>query len=197
MARCPSCDDALTTTVHDGVYVDLCNDCGATWATLEQLEELHGGPVALKLLKGQSRHRCATCQLTLTRARLDGRLDVETCTTCRGVFFEEGGLSRFKPLKQALQATRMAGMFECVACGQAFAKTEGTARGSGLSCRPCAGLAEKPEQGPDAGDALAEWMARHWMVILALVGVAASLAVIIAQVSFDKFLLGLFSPNPK
>jgi Zn-finger nucleic acid-binding protein len=160
MARCPSCDDALTGTEHDGVAVALCNDCGATWATLDQLEELQGGPVKNELLPGKTRHRCAVCRLPLRRARLDGRVDVELCQTCRGVFFPMGALSTFKPLELTFKPSAAAGKFTCVGCKQTFALSQGTARGAGLACRKCAGLDGNTPgyEGRDLADEAAGWL---------------------------------------
>ena len=160
MARCPSCDDALSGTEHDGVHLALCNECGATWASLVEVEELHGGPVQTELLPGKTRHRCAVCRLTMSRARLDDRLDVEVCESCRGVFFAAGALSRFKPLNLVFKPSAMAGMFTCVTCGGAFPRSQGTARGAGLACRKCGGLDGETQgyEGKDITDAAVDWV---------------------------------------
>jgi Zn-finger nucleic acid-binding protein len=160
MARCPSCDDALTGTVHDEVHLSLCNGCGATWATLAQLEELHGGQVSVKVYKaGQTKHRCAICRLELKRAKLDDRVDAEYCKTCKAAFFEAGGLSKFKPLNIAVGVARKAGMFVCVMCGKDTPKTEGTVRAAGLACRKCAGLDGQAAgwAAEDPSDKMVDW----------------------------------------
>ena len=128
MARCPSCDDALTATVHEGVALSLCNDCGGTWATAKDLEALHDGPVEIVAAKGTTRHRCASCRVTMSKARLDDRVDVERCLTCGGVFFAEGKLKRFAPGRsKQLQVTGARHTFGCVRCGKDFPIEEGTA----------------------------------------------------------------------
>lgn len=160
MARCPSCEDVLTGTVHDDVQLSLCNGCGATWATMAQLEALHGGKVALKLFKGgQTRHRCAICRLELWRAKLDDRVEAEYCKPCKAVFFEMGALSKFKPVSVALGVARKAGTFVCVVCGKETPKSEGAVRAGGLACRTCAGLGGQSAgwAAEDPSDKMVDW----------------------------------------
>ena len=196
MARCPSCDDSLGSTVHDGVHLDFCNACGATWASLERLEELHGGPVTVKLLKGETRHRCAECQLTLMRAKLEGRMEVETCTSCRGVFFKDGDVAKFKPVKQVFKTSAKAGTFVCVKCGKDFPKSEGTARGAGLACRPCAGL-DKPVGAPGdtPAEAFADWLGRHRAIVVGIAILGLGSMFFIFQAAFDAWLAKLLNPG--
>lgn len=160
MARCPSCDDALTGTMHADVHLSLCNGCGATWATMAQLTEIHGARVPVKIFKGgPTKHRCAICRLELKRARLDDRVDAEYCKTCKAVFFEAGALSKFKPLNIATAVIAKAGMFVCVMCGKDTPKAQGTVRAAGLACRKCAGLdGESAGWGAeDPSDQLVDW----------------------------------------
>lgn len=183
--------------VHEGVPIDLCDDCGSTWASQDQLQLLAGGKVELKVLQGgKSPRRCASCRQPLRAARLGGKFDVEACPTCHGVFFEPGGLTRFKPPEEAFRPDPRAGKFECVKCGEHFPRSEGAARGSGLACRPCAGLADAPEPVLDPTDGLVDWLSRHRGAVLGLVAIVAALALFVAEVAWERFLLGLFKSPP-
>ena len=175
MARCPSCDDALTATIHEGVSLNLCNDCGGTWATAADLEALMGGPVGIAKSRGTTTHRCASCMTTMKKARLDDRVEVELCLACGGVFFSPGALLRFAPVRsQQLVASPNAsrGGFRCVGCREHFPIEQGTVSlGGGLRCRPCAGLGESAagKAGDVAVQSTVDWLVAHQAVVITIV----------------------------
>lgn len=196
MARCPSCDDALTTTQHEGVMLRLCNACGGTWATEINLEDLHGGPVTVEPLTGKAKtkHRCATCQLPLSRAKLDGRLDVEWCGTCHSAFLAEGQLSKFRPPKsKGLKVSRHAGTFNCAKCKTQFPLGQGTVMAAGLVCRKCAGFDALDDQRAerDAAQAFVDWVAGHRLLFFGLLGLVMAAGIIFAEIAWGNFLGGL------
>lgn len=194
MARCPACDDALTTTEHEGVMLRLCNDCGGIWATQIDLEDLRGGPVAVEQLAGKTKHRCATCSIQLSKARLDAALPVELCTTCRGVFFLEGQVSMFAPPRgKQLRSTRLVGTFLCGKCGLRFPLAQGAMSGGALACRKCAGLdgEDAHRAGEDAAQGFADWFARHRTLVLALLALVMTVAIVGAQLAWENVLGGL------
>lgn len=194
MARCPECECSLSATLHEGVELSLCDDCGGIWATFAQLEELKCGPVPVKVLKGKTTRRCASCRLTLSKARLPGDLPVEACTTCRGVFFEAGTLQRFAPSRAGLHPTGGGATFQCVACRKTLPLARGTALRGGLGCRECAGIAsgqKDPAADLATTPSLTEFLVSGQGMLIVII-VVAIIALLIAGSNY----IWLESPPP-
>jgi Zn-finger nucleic acid-binding protein len=74
------------------IELDLCNFCHGIWFDGGELEQL----LRRKLVGAlddtqQSSRRCPACKTTLHPAVL-GNLRIEVCTTCKGIFLDDGEL---------------------------------------------------------------------------------------------------------
>lgn len=144
------------------VQVDRCGECGGLWFGFGQLAEIAGREVPFELLDGETARRCPDCTMSLTPVILEGGVPVETCSTCRGMWFDFADLQQLgKPFESVApppHPARYAGVappdepsavdrsmgFDCAKCGTRtpFAEGHGTSRG--LVCGACV-----PKMGPN------------------------------------------------
>ena len=89
-----------------GIELDRCSFCSGMWFDGGELEAVLKKPMSPRLDEGSSSRRCPKCSVAMRPAVL-GRCRVETCTTCRGVFLDEGelvALNDGKPVRVTMQA---------------------------------------------------------------------------------------------
>ncbi len=92
--------------VVSGVELDRCTFCKGLWFDGGELEQVLRKPVNPQLDEGETARRCAKCQVPMRPAVL-GRLRVEACTKCHGVFLDEGelvALNDGKPVRVTMEA---------------------------------------------------------------------------------------------
>lgn len=77
--------------VVSGIELDRCTFCKGLWFDGGELEQVLKKPANPQLDEGSTARKCAACAVPMRPAVL-GRLRVETCTTCHGVFLDEGEL---------------------------------------------------------------------------------------------------------
>lgn len=95
--------------VVSGIELDRCTFCKGLWFDGGELEAVLKKPANPKLDEGATSRKCAACATPMTPAVL-GRLRVETCTKCRGVFLDEGelvALNDGKPVRVTVAAPPM------------------------------------------------------------------------------------------
>lgn len=82
------------------VELDRCPFCNGLWFDPAELEEVLGRKLVGKLDETTvTARRCATCHIPMRSVELGG-LQVEVCTTCRGVFLDAGELVALNGGKQ-------------------------------------------------------------------------------------------------
>ena len=74
-----------------GIELDRCTFCSGLWFDGGELEAVLKKPASPKLDEGVTTRKCPQCGTAMRPAVL-GRCRIETCTTCRGVFLDEGEL---------------------------------------------------------------------------------------------------------
>ncbi|MBL8953278.1 MAG: zf-TFIIB domain-containing protein [Myxococcaceae bacterium] len=92
--------------VVSGVELDRCTFCKGLWFDGGELEQVLKKPANPQLDAGETARRCATCK-TPMRPGVLGRLRVEACATCRGIFLDEGelvALNDGKPVRVTMGA---------------------------------------------------------------------------------------------
>jgi len=92
--------------VVSGVELDRCTFCKGLWFDGGELEQVLKKPANPQLDAGETSRRCAREQTPMRPAVL-GRLRVETCTACHGVFLDEGelvALNDGKPVRVTMEA---------------------------------------------------------------------------------------------
>ena len=92
--------------VVSGIELDRCIFCKGLWFDGGELEQVLKKPANPKLDEGTTSRKCAACATPMTPAVL-GRLRVETCTKCHGVFLDEGelvALNEGKPVRVTMEA---------------------------------------------------------------------------------------------
>jgi Zn-finger nucleic acid-binding protein len=117
--------------------IGRCAACGGVWLDFGRLETLHPGATSVEALDETTARRCARCALSMTRAALSDGTSIETCSTCRGVYFDGGELERLLGRKVPTVPRPVAAGFVCVKCGKRFPFSEGNAIAAGLACRAC------------------------------------------------------------
>ncbi len=157
------------------VQVDRCPACAGLWFELGELDAVLGEELPYEVLDGDTTRRCPDCTLSLTPGLLGPSIPVETCSACRGLWFDwedvqelnHQALSRVA--RPAAGAARYEGVapteeppprgpglaagFDCAKCGARtpFSDAHGTARG--LVCSRCVPRTHaSPELGEDAAD---------------------------------------------
>lgn len=91
---CPGCSAPMRPFQAGAVELDRCPFCRGLWFDGGELEQVLGKKLvgALDNTISTSR-RCAKCTTPMQPAVL-GELRVEVCTTCRGVFLDDGELTK-------------------------------------------------------------------------------------------------------
>jgi hypothetical protein len=82
--------------------------------------------------------------VALEAAVLEGRVDVERCGTCQGVFLDGHDVAALSGARAAYRTDGGSG-FECEACHQRRPFGEATTTVTGLVCAACAGKTSVPE----------------------------------------------------
>lgn len=89
-----------------GIELDRCTFCSGLWFDGGELEAVLKKPLSPKLDEGVTTRRCPQCAVAMRPAVL-GRCRVEACTTCGGVFLDEGelvALNDGKPVRVTMEA---------------------------------------------------------------------------------------------
>lgn len=82
------------------VELDRCSFCNGLWFDGGELEQVLGKKLIGALVDSTpTSRRCAQCAVPMRSAELGG-LQVEVCTTCKGVFLDDGELVRLNDGKQ-------------------------------------------------------------------------------------------------
>lgn len=92
--------------VVGGIELDRCSFCKGLWFDGGELEAVLKKPARAQLDEGESARACAKCRVPMRPAVL-GRLRVETCTNCHGVFLDEGelvALNDGQPVRVTMEA---------------------------------------------------------------------------------------------
>src|SRR5688572_17737203 len=102
---CPGCSAQMNPFAVSGIELDRCSFCDGLWFDGGELEALLKKPVTPQV-EGESARRCTKCNIAMRSAVL-ARLRVETCTTCHGVFLDEGelvALNDGRPVRVTMEA---------------------------------------------------------------------------------------------
>ena len=103
--HCPECDLELVEKIQLGIHVDLCPGCRGIWFDSGELEAYRQRVVGGTVLSALTFERepdvepwnCPGCrQKTLIAGKL-GKLVLDKCSSCRGVFVPRSTLEVFKP----------------------------------------------------------------------------------------------------
>src|SRR5687768_9956618 len=88
---CPGCQGRMQPFQAGRVELDRCTFCKGLWFDGQELQRVLAKPAAPEISPGKTSRRCAKCHITLQPAELGG-LRIEVCTTCHGLFLDEGEL---------------------------------------------------------------------------------------------------------
>lgn len=90
--ECPSCTAPMNPFQAGHVQLDRCNFCRGLWFDAGELEQVLGRKLVGAMDQSTvTARRCAQCKVPMRSVELGG-LQVEVCTSCRGVFLDDGEL---------------------------------------------------------------------------------------------------------
>lgn len=129
------------------VELDRCGQCGALWFNAGEVETALGRTVRRR--QGGSSRSCPSCRVKLEAAMLEGKIEVERCGSCAGVYLDSHDV---EALGQTRTRRRTAGGsgFECEACHQRRPFGEAQCTVTGLVCTGCAARLSTPESSVQA-----------------------------------------------
>lgn len=142
MATCPDCRQRMqpfyvpARGASGEVELDRCGQCGALWFNAGEVEAALGR--AVRRRQGTSSRSCPTCRVKLDAAVLEGRIEVERCGTCEGVFLDGHDVEGLGQTRTTRRQTSGGSGFECESCGQRRPFSEATCTVTGLMCAGCA-----------------------------------------------------------
>lgn len=148
MTTCPDCRRHMqafyvASRVADGeVELDRCAQCSALWFNGGEVEQALGRTVRRR--QGASSRHCPECRVPLEAAVLDGRIDVERCKSCQGVFLDGRDVEGLAQQRTTYRTAGGSG-FECEACHTRKPFSEATTTVTGLVCAACAAKTSVPE----------------------------------------------------
>jgi Zn-finger nucleic acid-binding protein len=106
--QCPRCQVALRTRSVGGVEIEECRDCRGLWFEADELRRVKDASdrdlnwMDFDLWKHPDRFRvgenplgCPTCSISMVAIDYgDTGVEVDTCTSCRGVWLDGGELEK-------------------------------------------------------------------------------------------------------
>lgn len=95
--RCPGCSTPMVVERSKGIEIDRCPACRGLWFDADELGTSVGKPLPIPAAKGPSSRGCPRCKTALALAQM-GRVEVDACTTCTGVYLDAGEFSRLTPV---------------------------------------------------------------------------------------------------
>lgn len=95
---CPGCRTPMAVERSRGVEIDRCVACRGIWFDAGELATSLGKPLPPVEPKGPSSRGCPRCGTALGLAKM-GRVEVDVCGTCTGVYLDAGELSRLTPVE--------------------------------------------------------------------------------------------------
>lgn len=140
MATCPDCRRRMQPFFvpakrgEGEVELDRCSQCGALWFNAGELEAALGKTVRRR--QTSSSRSCPSCRVKLDGAVLEGRIEVERCGACAGVFLDGHDLEALGAGAREPEARGGSG-FVCEACGARRPFGEATSTFTGLVCSGC------------------------------------------------------------
>jgi Zn-finger nucleic acid-binding protein len=106
--NCPKCNSDFEKVNYQGIEVDRCKECQGIWFDgfeHEVLKEMKGSesidigdPVKGKELNKTDKIDCPICKTQMIRIvdNVQPHIWFESCSICRGVFFDAGEFADFK-----------------------------------------------------------------------------------------------------
>ncbi|MBL8938847.1 MAG: zf-TFIIB domain-containing protein [Archangium sp.] len=150
MVICPDCRQrmqAFFVPARSGsgeVELDRCGQCSSLWFNAGEVEAALGRSIRRR--QGSTTRSCPTCRVKLDAAVLEGRVDVERCGRCQGVFLDGHDVAVLGQKKSKPRASSSgSGGFECEACGERRPFGEAQSTVTGLICAACATKANAKE----------------------------------------------------
>jgi len=109
MTTCFKCKTYLYKKKVSGISVQECPGCRGVWVSGENVERL-GKIFALHLNSTDEKvpdtgFNCSNCDRTIREITVNtdaGTVDLDECTSCKGVWFDHGELEKIKNLGQAV-----------------------------------------------------------------------------------------------
>lgn len=95
---CPGCKAHMLVERSKGVEIDRCPACRGLWFDAEELGRSIRKPLPKPEATGPSSRGCPRCGTALGLARM-GRVEVDVCATCTGVYLDAGEFSRLTPVQ--------------------------------------------------------------------------------------------------
>lgn len=141
MATCPDCRQrmqAFYVPARGGageVELDRCGQCGALWFNAGEVETALGRTVRRR--QGTSSRSCPSCRVKLEAAMLEGKIEVERCGSCEGVFLDGHDVDELGQKRTTQRRTSGGSGFECEGCGQRRPFSEAQCTVTGLLCAGC------------------------------------------------------------
>ncbi|MBE2253704.1 MAG: zf-TFIIB domain-containing protein [Myxococcus sp.] len=148
-AVCPDCRKTMQAFYVPAkgrageVELDRCSQCGALWFNAGELEQALQKTVRRR--QGTSSRSCPACREKLQPAVLDGRIDVERCGTCEGVFLDGHDVDALSAKRASSPSTAAGSGFACEGCGARRPFGEATSTLTGLICARCVARAQPVE----------------------------------------------------
>ncbi len=135
MTTCPDCRRRMQAfyvaarTGEGEVELDRCAQCGALWFNAGEVEQALGRTVRRR--QGSSSRSCPTCRVKLEAAVLEGRIEVERCGTCQGVFLDGHDVAGLGTARGSYRTEGGSG-FECEACHERLRRSHHHRHGAGV-----------------------------------------------------------------
>lgn len=109
LLECPHDGKSMEKQEIEGVLIDRCTTCGGTWFDAKELrrvahdKELEKLATRLPMVKVVSPFRCPRCAHECVEGHV-AEVEVDTCTTCHGVWLDKGELTE---AQRSLKAERL------------------------------------------------------------------------------------------
>jgi Zn-finger nucleic acid-binding protein len=138
---CPGCQSAMQTLKAGEIELERCFFCGGVYLDAGELEKVAGHPVDLGPDGDGGARICPSCGTTLEPAQA-GRVLVDHCPGCGGIYLDAGELERLAgevaltPAEAPAASEKLT--FRCPGCGETFDADLGVTTAYGLACAACA-----------------------------------------------------------
>lgn len=99
IAPCPHCQKPLTQPQNNAQHLARCVYCGGAWARPEALQRCFGRDLPTSAAAPSAR-ACPDCRVPLAVVQV-GPVELDTCATCHGAFFDHGEIEKVQQLYQA------------------------------------------------------------------------------------------------
>lgn len=160
MRTCPGCQSNLQAFHMGPIELDRCPGCRGTFFDGGELEAVLGKPLSFEARGFATSRKCAACGAAM-KASAVGKLSVEQCGSCKGVFLDAGELRALnggEGLRVRADARVTKVTFNCAQCWKTLDASTAIRTDEGFKCHACAGSAASAPEDRQSMDDVANWL---------------------------------------